>query len=132
MALRNPVPTDPIGPIVPLGPAGTGSTRAWTLRAGTCVLIPCLNEATTIGRLVADFRRDLPQATIVVLDNGSTDGSAAQAAAAGATVLAVPRRGKGHVLRAALDRVRADCFVVVGGGGPYASSDGFPLVQSVG
>ena len=131
MALRNPTPPDRVGPIVPLGPAGAGSARAWTLRAGTCVLIPCLNEATTIGRLVADFRRDLPQATIVVLDNGSTDGSADQAAAAGATVLTVPRRGKGYVLRAALDRVRADCYVIVDGDGTYASADVVQLIDPV-
>jgi len=130
MALRNPIP-DPFPP--PL--AGDGrvgaSARAWTLQVGTCVLIPCLNEAATIGGLVADFRRDLPQATIVVLDNGSTDGSAAQAAAAGATVLTVPRRGKGYVLRAALDRVRADCYVIVDGDGTYASSDVLRLIDPV-
>src|SRR6202162_1657947 len=107
MALRSPIP-DPVPP--PLAGAGQrGGARVWNIQVGTCVLIPCLNEAATIGGLVADFRRDLPQATIVVLDNGSTDGSAAQAAAAGATVLTVPRRGKGYVLRAALDRVRGDC-----------------------
>ena len=130
MALRNPTP-DPFPP--PLAGEGRvgASARAWTLRAGTCVLVPCLNEATTIGRLVADFRRDLPQATIVVLDNGSTDGSAEQAAAAGATVLVVPRRGKGHVLRAALDRVRADCYVIVDGDGTYASGDVLKLIDPV-
>ena len=129
MALRNPTP-DPFPP-PPAGAGQSGGARAWTLRTGTCVLIPCLNEATTIGRLVADFRRDLPQATIVVLDNGSTDGSAEQAAAAGATVLVVPRRGKGHVLRAALDRVRADCYVIVDGDGTYASGDVLKLIDPV-
>ena len=129
MALRNPTP-DPFPP-PPAGAGQSGGARAWTLRTGTCVLIPCLNEATTIGRLVADFRRDLPQATIVVLDNGSTDGSADQAAAAGATVLVVPRRGKGHVLRAALDRVRADCYVIVDGDGTYASDDVLKLIDPV-
>jgi len=131
MALRHPSPPDRFGPIVPLGPAGAGSARAWTLRAGTCVLIPCLNEATTIGRLVADFRQELPQATVVVLDNGSTDGSAEAAAQAGAMVLTVPRRGKGYALRAALDRVRADCYVVVDGDGTYASGDVLRLIEPV-
>jgi len=131
MALRNPNPPDRAGPIVPIGPAVSGAARAWTLRVGTCVLIPCLDEAATIGRLVADFRRDLPQATVVVLDNGSSDDSAAQAAAAGATVMSVPRRGKGYVLRAALDRVRADCYVIVDGDGTYASSDVLQLIEPI-
>ena len=71
MALRNPTPPDPVGPIVPLGPVGTGSARAWTLRAGTCVLIPCLNEATTIGRLVRNvpcLRLDLGRDPAGVVD----------------------------------------------------------------
>jgi glycosyltransferase involved in cell wall biosynthesis len=80
---------------------------------------------------VGDFRRELPQATIVVLDNGSTDGSAQRAAAAGATVLTVHRRGKGYVLRAALDRVRADCYVIVDGDGTYASDDVARLIEPV-
>src|SRR5437868_1655428 len=129
MALRQPSPPERFGPVVPLGPAGAGSARAWTLRAGTCVLIPCLNEAATVGQLVADFRQELPQATVVVLDNGSTDGSAEAAAAAGATVLTVPRRGKGYALRAALDRVRADCYVIVDGDGTYVSSDVLRLIE---
>jgi glycosyltransferase involved in cell wall biosynthesis len=95
------------------------------------VLIPCLNEAATIGALVEDFRRVLPDAAVVVLDNRSTDGSASEAAAAGATVLTVTRRGKGNVLRAALDRVRADCYVIVDGDGTYSSGDVGQLMQPV-
>jgi len=39
------------------------------------VLIPCYNEATTIGKVVADFRAALPNALIYVYDNNSTDGT---------------------------------------------------------
>ncbi len=37
------------------------------------VLIPCLNEELTVGMVVADFHRELPDAAIWVVDNGSTD-----------------------------------------------------------
>jgi glycosyltransferase involved in cell wall biosynthesis len=116
---------------VPLERSAPGSARPWRARVGTCVLIPCLNEVATIGALVGDFRRALPEAAVVVLDNGSTDGSAREATAAGATVLAVARRGKGNVLRAALDRVRADCYVIVDGDGTYSSADVDQLMQPV-
>ena len=50
------------------------------------VLIPCHNEEATIAQVVADFRQALPEATIYVYDNCSTDATAAVARAAGATV----------------------------------------------
>ena len=86
-----------------------------------CVVIPCLNEAATIGTVIADFRRALPQATVIVFDNTSTDGSAEKAEAAGATEVRVPRRGKGYVLRYAFDRVKADVYVVVDADDTYAA-----------
>jgi len=78
-----------------------------------CIVIPCLNEAATIGRVVTDFKRALPQATVIVFDNSSKDASAETAEAAGAVVIRVPRQGKGYVLRYAFDRVKADVYVVV-------------------
>ena len=50
------------------------------------VLIPCYNEARTVAKVVADYRAALPQATVYVYDNNSTDGTADLAAAAGAVV----------------------------------------------
>ena len=38
------------------------------------VLIPCYNEAITIGKVVDDFKRELPEADIYVYDNNSKDG----------------------------------------------------------
>jgi glycosyltransferase involved in cell wall biosynthesis len=86
---------------------------------GVCVVIPCLNEAPTIGAVVADFRHALPQGTVIVFDNGSGDGSSEKAEAAGAVVIHVPRQGKGHVLRYAFDHVKADLYVVVDADGTY-------------
>lgn len=98
---------------------------------GICVVIPCLNEGATIGRVVSDFRRALPQATVMVFDNGSTDRSAEAAEAAGAVVVRVPRQGKGYVLRYAFDRVRADLYVVVDGDGTYAAEQVQALIGPV-
>jgi glycosyltransferase involved in cell wall biosynthesis len=98
---------------------------------GICVVIPCLNEAATIGTVVADFRRVLPHATVMVFDNGSTDGSAAMAEAAGAVVIRVPRPGKGYVLRQAFDRVKADIYVVVDADNTYSADQVSDLIAPV-
>ncbi|RMG66549.1 MAG: glycosyltransferase family 2 protein [Bacteroidetes bacterium] len=58
------------------------------------VIIPALNEADAIGRVVADIPAGLVREVIVV-DNGSTDETAARARAAGATVLSEPQPGYG-------------------------------------
>lgn len=92
------------------------------------VVLPCLNEAPTIGPLVRDFRAALPGARIVVCDNGSTDATAAEAAKAGAEVLPVPRRGKGHAVAAAFAEIEADIYVMADGDGTYAAAEAPGLI----
>src|SRR5262245_302251 len=64
------------------------------------VVIPCLNEEHTVGICAAKARRAIDalgtSGEVVVVDNGSTDGSAAVAQAAGARVVPEPRRGYGQ------------------------------------
>ena len=60
------------------------------------VLIPCYNESRTIEKVVRDFKRMLPEATVYVYDNNSSDGTGEIAARAGAVV-----RGRGCRARAA-------------------------------
>jgi glycosyltransferase involved in cell wall biosynthesis len=86
------------------------------------VLIPCLNEAAAIGAVVAEFRAALPDASIHVFDNGSTDATAAVASAAGADVRSVALRGKGNVVRRMFADVEADIYVLVDGDGTYDAS----------
>lgn len=68
--------------------------------AGTCAaVIPCYNEAKSIGELVAGVRRHLPN--VIVVDDGSSDETAKLANKAGAAVIRLPRNtGKGAALRA--------------------------------
>ncbi|MCK4274903.1 MAG: glycosyltransferase [Phycisphaerae bacterium] len=87
--------------------------------AKIAVLIPCHNEAGTIGKVIDDFRAALPEAQVFVFDNCSTDDSAAIARSHGAKVLAEPRKGKGFVVEGMLDRVRADYYVMVDGDDTY-------------
>jgi len=85
------------------------------------VLIPCHNEAGSIGRVVATLRRELPGARIVVCDNASLDDTAAQARAAGAEVMVERRRGKGNAMRRLFRDVEADVYVMIDGDDTYGT-----------
>jgi glycosyltransferase involved in cell wall biosynthesis len=83
------------------------------------VLVPCFNEAPTIGQVVADFKRQLPDATIYVYDNNSTDETARIAGGAGAVVRTEARQGKGFVVATMFSEIDADIYVMVDGDGTY-------------
>jgi glycosyltransferase involved in cell wall biosynthesis len=95
------------------------------------VAIPCYNEAPTIAKVVADFRAELPEAEILVIDNASTDESAREAHAAGARVLREKRRGKGYVMQTILETVESDVCVVVDGDDTYFADDVHTLLAPV-
>lgn len=90
--------------------------------ARIAVLVPCYNEARTVAKVVADFRRELPRATMYVFDNNSTDGTAEIARSAGAVVIPEKKQGKGHVVAAMLEKVDADYYVMVDGDDTYPAS----------
>jgi cellulose synthase/poly-beta-1,6-N-acetylglucosamine synthase-like glycosyltransferase len=83
------------------------------------VLMPCFNEEATIAKAVDDFRVALPEATVYVYDNNSTDRTIDVARAAGAAVRREMRRGKGNVIRRMFADVEADIYVLVDGGATY-------------
>lgn len=62
---------------------------------GVAVIVPALNEAENIRWLVIDLKETLP-VDVIVVDNGSTDGTRAEARSAGARVVYEPRRGYGY------------------------------------
>jgi glycosyltransferase involved in cell wall biosynthesis len=95
------------------------------------VAIPCYNEAPTIAKVVADFRAQLPEAKILVVDNASSDDSAARAEQAGARVVREKRRGKGYVMQTILETVDADVCIVVDGDDTYFAEDVHQLLTPV-
>lgn len=95
------------------------------------VLLPCYNEAGTIGAVVQGFRAALPQARIYVYDNNSTDGTALTAMLAGATVMRERRQGKGHVVRRMFCDIEADVYVMADGDGTYAPEDAEELIRTL-
>ena len=83
------------------------------------VLVPCFNEAVAVAQVVRDFRAALPEATVFVYDNNSTDNTVAVARAAGAEVFQEARQGKGFVVRRMFADVEADIYVLVDGDATY-------------
>ncbi|MBM6699638.1 glycosyltransferase [Bifidobacterium pullorum subsp. saeculare] len=83
------------------------------------VLVPCYNEAVTIGKVIDDFHRCLPGATVYVYDNNSTDDTATIARSHGAVVRTERRQGKGHTVRQMLRDIDADAYLMVDGDDTY-------------
>ena len=86
------------------------------------VVIPCWNEAVAIRAVVRDFRAALPDASIFVYDNNSTDGTAAIAHDAGAEVRRERLQGNGHVVRRAFADIDADFYLLVDGDDTYEAA----------
>jgi len=97
----------------------------------TVVLIPCYNEAKTIAKVVRDFKRELPQAEVIVFDNNSTDDSSTLARSAGATVVTIKRKGKGYVVRRMFEMAEADIYVLVDGDDTYSAKDVHKLIEPI-
>ena len=83
------------------------------------VLVPCFNEGVTIAKVVTDFRRALPTATVYVFDNNSSDDTVEAARAAGAVVRSETRQGKGNVVRRMFADIDADFYLLVDGDATY-------------
>jgi glycosyltransferase involved in cell wall biosynthesis len=94
-----------------------GRDHSDDLAYAVSVVIPCLNEAETIAECVRRARAVLDESgldgEVIVVDNGSTDGSGDLARAAGALVVDEPRRGYGSAYLAGLAVARGDYIVMV-------------------
>ena len=85
---------------------GESSRRNEERTAGIVVIIPALNEAAAITRVIADIPRELVS-EVVVVNNNSTDATAERAQGAGVTVLDEPRQGYGFACLRGIDYLRA-------------------------
>lgn len=96
------------------------------------IVIPCLNESASIGECVGAARQWMERsgtpAEIIVVDNGSTDDTAAVASAAGAKVIVDDQRGKGHAVRTGIAASSGRLLVMSDGDGTYDLSDLDPLL----
>jgi len=95
------------------------------------ILVPCYNEERAIAKVVADFRAALPDATLYVYDNNSTDETVAVAKTAGALVRHEAYQGKGHVVRRMFNDVEADVYVLVDGDATYDAPSARAMVRKL-
>ena len=97
----------------------------------TAVLLPCCNEELTIAKVIADFRRELPDAEIYVYDNNSTDRSRELAEEAGAAVRSAPQQGKGYVVRKMFQEIEADCYLMADSDDTYPAEAAPELIRGI-
>lgn len=91
-----------------------------TMMDEVAVLIPCYNEAVTIEKVIKDFKKVLPQNSMIyVYDNNSTDDTVKIASNAGAVVRHEYQQGKGNVIRRMFREIHAKCYVMVDGDDTY-------------
>jgi glycosyltransferase involved in cell wall biosynthesis len=95
------------------------------------IAIPCHNEELTIEKVVDDFRRELPEALILVVDNNSSDDTAKKAKDTGALVISEKRQGKGYAVQRIFDEFQGDILVLVDGDDTYLATDVHKLVVPV-
>lgn len=95
------------------------------------VLIPCYNETQSVGKVVRDFRKALPDAKIYVYDNNSTDGTDSIAHEAGAIVRYEHKQGKGSVVRRMFQDIDAHCYIMIDGDDTYPAEDSPEMAADV-
>ena len=95
------------------------------------ILIPCYNEEAAIPKVVADFRRILPDAKIYVYDNNSNDQTVAVAKKAGAIVRNEPLQGKGNVVRRMFADIEADIYVLIDGDATYDAEAAPKMIEAL-
>lgn len=95
------------------------------------VLIPCYNEAKTIEKVVKDYKAVLPNASIYVYDNNSSDGTDKIAKKAGAIVKYEYRQGKGNVIRSMFKDIDADCYLMIDGDDTYPKENAVEMCNYI-
>lgn len=95
------------------------------------VLIPCYNESQTVEKVITDFKKVLPESTIYVYDNNSTDGTDEIARQAGAVVRYEYQQGKGNVIRRMFREIDAECYIMADGDDTYPAEAAREMADKV-
>lgn len=94
------------------------------------VIIPCYNEEITIASVIEDFRRELPEAQIYVINNNCSDRTPEIAKSMGATVIPCTRKGKGAAIRKAFHQIEATLYVMVDGDNTYPAESVHEMIDA--
>lgn len=95
------------------------------------VLIPCYNEEKTIKKVVKDWKKELPEASIYVYNNNSSDRTVEIAREAGAIVRNEYQQGKGNVIRRMFREIDAQCYIMIDGDDTYPAEFGREMAEKV-
>jgi glycosyltransferase involved in cell wall biosynthesis len=97
------------------------------------VVIPAYNEADVIGEVVAALATAASWHEIIVVDDGSRDGTGARACAAGATVVTHPyNKGNGAAVKSGIRRATGEFVLIIDGDGQHRPDDACRLVAKLG
>ena len=101
--------------------------------SSTTVVIPAHNEETIIAQVVTGLAAEGSWREIIVIDDGSTDGTAEQAGASGAVVLRHPyNQGNGAAVKTGIRHAKGEFVVIVDGDGQHRAADAARLVGRLG
>lgn len=99
-------------------------------RTEVAVLLPAYNEEDGLGPVIADFKKALPDARIIVCDNNSSDRTSEVALEAGAELFVQPLPGKGNAMRRLFREVEADIYIMCDADGSYDITAAPALLQT--
>ena len=102
-----------------------------SIKMKIAVIIPCHNEAITIGKVITDFQKTIPEASLYVCDNNSTDKTAEIAKSLGAEVLKEKRQGKGFVVQSMFNKIDAGIYVMIDGDDTYDITNVHAMISMI-